>query len=87
VSCAGWLETVMDSYCVFVWSDCTDGINRQVLCERVDEDFACRCFLLPSETWTFVSPNFCDLATGDMTIDRAVYAGLVRDTCGFRIGP
>src|SRR4051812_29025511 len=85
--CEAWIGTSGKDDCAFTWSQCADAIDRQIRCGRTATGYRCACILGVGSITEFESPDFCELGTGSMTVDRAAYAEAAGRVCGFHFAP
>lgn len=86
-SCGGWMNSPGTQACMQAWTDCADGVNREVRCTRDKGQYTCYCLTDPSRFTTFQSSDHCRLGGGQsLSIDRARFTERVTSACGWQRG-
>lgn len=87
VRCEGWLGLGGEEDCIYVWSNCSDGNDREVRCSRSGERYACACIKGGASISGFESDELCLLTAGPMSLERALLSEAVSPGCGWEIVP
>lgn len=85
ITCGGWVGSSSPESCLYLWSSCSDGLNRQMRCQRADEGYDCMCLTGLRTPIHFHSADICVRDTGVMSIDRARSSAIARGACGFEV--
>jgi len=73
--------------CDVAWSECSDGVVREIRCEFADPRYACLCYQdgeTPDEEATRLSDDICDTVDGE---DRDAVRAATNALCGFDLQP
>lgn len=87
VHCEGWLGLGGAEDCIYVWSNCSDGDDREVRCSRNGEGFSCACIKGGASISGFESDEFCLLTAGPTSLERALLSEAVSPGCGWELSP